>query len=284
MGLGGSGWFADSEGLLLTAAHVIGRPGRQIEVLMPGPQRIEAKLLAINLGHDLALLQVPPREDGYPALPVAEKLPAPGEEVWLLGTPLFRHNVLVKGSIAADATEFMFFDGRYVESVHIAATVPGGMSGGAWFDRQGRVVALQSSVISQNSIPIGVAGAVPCTAIRDLLKSRRNAATPTLGTAVEELWQHGREVLQRFPPKTEALVLRMIRKDGPAARAGLKEWDAVAAADGKPTRLSTDLLRIVRSKKAGETLKLTVIGPDGAGTRQVEVRLGKLEVAWPEAK
>ncbi len=100
----------------------------------------------------------------------------------------------------------------------------------------------------------------------------------------EKLWQHGREVLQRFPPKTEALVLRMLRKDGPVARAGLKEWDAVAAADGKPTRLSAELLRIVRSKRPGETLKLTVIRPDGAGVRDVEVRLGELEVGWPEAK
>ena len=40
--LDGSGWFADTKGMVFTAAHVIGRPGRRIEILSPAAGRLEA--------------------------------------------------------------------------------------------------------------------------------------------------------------------------------------------------------------------------------------------------
>ena len=239
-------------------------------------------MVAVDLGHDLVLLKVDPREGGYPALAVAERFPPPGSNVFLLGAPLFRHGVLLRGMVARDDSVFVYFTGRYVEAIHIAATVQGGTSGGPWFNRRGEIVGLQSGVMSMNSVPIGVASAIRCEAMGRLLKQRRNASTPTMGAAVEELWQHDRPVLDRFPPRTEALVFRAIQKDGPAARAALKEWDAVTAADGKKVRLSGELLRIIRSKQPGETVKLSILGPDGTGTREVDVRLGKLEVGWPD--
>ena len=279
--LAGTGWFADSQGLVLTAAHMIDRPGCNIELLSPVAGRVEVKLLAVDLGHDLALLQAARRKQGYPALTLADKLPPPGKTVFLLGTPLFRHAVLLRGMVARDNTTFEYTGGKYVEAVHVAATAQGGTSGAAWLNARGEVVGQQSGVMSQKDIPVGVCSVIPVGAIRALLKSRRSAATPTMGAAVEELWQHQRDVLKRFPPRTEALVLRAMQKDGPAARAGLKEWDAIVAADGQKVRLSGELLRIVRGKKAGQSLKLTVLGPDGAGTRQVTVRLGKQEAGWP---
>jgi hypothetical protein len=43
------------------------------------------------------------------------------------------------------------------------------------------------------------------------------------------------------------------------------------------------LLRLVRKKKPGETVTLTVLGPDGTGKRQVTVTLGRLEAGWPDS-
>jgi hypothetical protein len=56
----------------------------------------------------------------------------------------------------------------------------------------------------------------------------------------------------------------------------------ITAAADRPLRLTDELLRIVRGRKPGERLKLTILGPDGTGTREISVRLGKLEAAWPE--
>jgi len=281
--LAGTGFFVDKGGLLFTAAHVLDRPESRVEIISPALGRIEAKLLAVDMGHDLALFQLPAREEGYPALELAEEMPTVGERVFLLGTPLYRHKVLLPGMVARADNVFIYYPGRYVEATHIAAMVQGGTSGGPWMDARGRAIGVQSGTMREQNSPAGVAKMVPLAALRTLLTTRRNAATPTFGAAVEELWQHTHDVLKRFPPRTEALVLRQIQKDGPAARAGLKEWDAITAADGHRVRLTAELLRIVRAKKPGETLKLDILGPDGTGARQLEVRLGCLEAGWPQA-
>jgi len=280
--LDGSGWFADPKGLLFTAGHVIGRPGRKIEILSPVAGRREAKVVAIDLGHDLALLSVEPREGGYPALALAEKLPAPGDDIFALGAPIFRHAVMFRGMVARSDTVFEYYSERYVEVVQVAATVPDGMSGGPWVNRAGEVVGLQSAVMSLKSVPVGLAYMSPLPAIRQLIKSRRTAATAALGAAVEEPWQQARDLLDRFPPQSEGQVVKVLQKDGPAARAGLKENDLIIAAEGKKVRLTDDLLRIVRAKQPGQPLELTVLGPDGTGQRTLTVRLGKLEAGWPE--
>jgi len=279
--LAGTGTIVAPKGVVLTAAHLLGQPEVRVEVLSPELGRVEAKLLAVDLGHDLLLLSLPERENGYPALGMADKRPTVGERVYGFGTPIFRHRVLQPGMIARDDDVYVYYPGRYVEATHVAAMVQGGTSGGPWIDEQGRVVGVQSGTMRDNNAPAGIAKVIPLKPIRALLDSRRNAATATFGAAVEELWQHNHDTLKRFPPKTEALVLRQIQKDGPAARAGLKEWDAVTAADGNRVRLSGELLRIVRAKKPGDTLKLDILRPDGAGTRQVELKLGCLEVNWP---
>lgn len=281
--LAGSGFFVAPEGLLLTASHVIRRPGHTLEILSPAVGRLEAELVAVDLGHDLVLLRVASREDACPALPLAQRFPPPGEQVFLLAAPMFRHAVLLPGMVARDDTVFGYYTDKYVETSHVAATVPGGMSGGPWLNRQGQVVGMQSAVMSLNSIPVGVANVIPVEPMRTLLKRRRNAATPTLGAPVEELWQHQGDVLARFPPETEGLLVRQLNKDGPAGRAGLKQWDLITAADGQAVRLTAELLRIVRAKRPGQSLKLSVLGPDGTGRRELEVRLGRLEVGWPQA-
>jgi serine protease Do len=279
--LNGSGWIADSKGMVLTAVHVVEHPDRKLEIASPLLGRKDAKLVAVDLGHDLALLSIEPRKEGYPALRLAEKRPVPGTSVFVYGTPLYRHDVLVPGVIASADTAFEYYADRFNEVMHISATVPQGMSGGPWLNMAGEVVGLQSGVMSQNSIPIGIAFAVPLEAIRTLLERRKTTGTPSLGLIAEELWTQDQRMINRFPPKTEGLVIKLVQADGPALRAGLKESDMIIAADGKRVRLIADLLRIANGKQPGQKLDLTILRPDGTGQSTATVILGRLEVAWP---
>lgn len=280
--LNGSGSLVDASGLAITAAHVIGRPGNRVEVLSPVAGRRRAEVAAVDLGHDLALLRLEARDGGYPFLPLAERLPPAGADVFLLGTPVFRHAVMFRAMMARDEPTFEYLNAGYVLVLTVAANVPSGTSGGPWVDRHGALVGVQSGVMSNNGTPVGVAFAGPAGAVRRLLETRQSAATPNAGLAIEETWQQQRDFLDRFPPRTEGLVVKVLQADGPAARAGLKQWDLIVEAEGQAVRLPDELLRIVRSKKPGEALSLGVLGPDGTGKRQVAVTLGRLEAAWPE--
>ena len=282
--LNGSGSLIAADGLAITAAHVIGRPGLRVEVLSPVAGRRNAQVVGVDLGHDLALLRAEPRDGGYPFLPLADALPPAGAEVYLLGTPIFRHAVMFRGIVACDEPSFEHLNAVYVSVLTLAANVPSGTSGGPWVDRQGTLIGVQSGVMSTNGIPVGVAFAGLVGGVRRLLETQQSASTPSLGAAVEETWQQGRDVLDRFPPRTEGLVVKVLQADGPAARGGLKQFDLIVAFEGQPVRLPDEFLRLVRQKKPGESVTLTVLGPDGTGNRQVAVTLGRLEAGWPEPK
>jgi serine protease Do len=282
--LNGSGSLIAADGLVITAAHVIGRPGVRVEVLSPVAGRRKAEVVAVDLGHDLALLRAEPRDGGYPFLPVSDALPPPGTEVYLLGTPIFRHAVLFRGTVACEEPSFEHLNPGYVAVTTLAATAPSGTSGGPWVDRHGGLIGVQSGVMSNNGTPVGVAFAGFLGGVRRLLETRQSASTPNLGAAVEEIWQQGRDVLDRFPPRTEGLIVKVLQADGPAARGGLKQFDLIVASDGQAVRLPAELLRLVRQKKPGESVALSVLGPDGTGKREVTVTLGRLEIGWPEPK
>ena len=104
------------------------------------------------------------------------------------------------------------------------------------------------------------------------------------GVFVDEVWVLPPDQLRRFPPATEGMVVQSLQADGPAARAGIKKGEIIVAVDGQKVRLRDDFVRLIRAKKPGQSVELTVIGADGTGTRKVTVPIGKLEVAWPEEK
>ena len=202
--LNGSGWIADSKGLVMTAGHMLESPNQKIEVLSPLLGRKEAKVVAVNLGHDLSLLSIEPRKEGYPVLKLAEKCPPPGATLFLIGAPLYRHGLLARGTLACAETGFEYYGDRFNEVVYIAATVPRGMSGGPWLNAAGEALGVQSGVMSQAEVPIGVAFASPLDAMRTLLERRKTAATPSLGLIATELWTQERKTIERFAPRPRA--------------------------------------------------------------------------------
>ena len=192
--LGGSGSLIDAEGWVITAAHVIRQPGLRVELLSSAAGRCNAEVVAIDMGHDLALLRAEPRDGGYPFLPLADAMPPVGAEVYLVGTPIFRHTVMFRGIVARDESSFEYLNVGYVSVLTVTATVPSGTSGAAWVDRHGALIGVQAGVMSSNGIPVGVAFAGLGSAVKRLLETRQNASTPNLGAAVEEPWQQGRDI------------------------------------------------------------------------------------------
>src|SRR5690606_12269049 len=116
---------AAAHGLAITAAHVVKDRGR-IEVLSPVAGRLKAKLVATDLGHDLALLLVERPEDLFPYLELASERPVLGEELYLFGSPLFRHGMLLPGGLAKEGTHFEWNDrhNSYYEAYALSAMTP----------------------------------------------------------------------------------------------------------------------------------------------------------------
>jgi S1-C subfamily serine protease len=86
--LAGSGCLVDKDGLVLTAAHVRGKPDRACEVNVSALGRLRAAFVAVDLGHDLVLLRLPPRAEKK--VPGTVDRPSLASETLKQGTPCSR--------------------------------------------------------------------------------------------------------------------------------------------------------------------------------------------------
>lgn len=278
--LDGSGCFVAADGLVLTAAHVVkGKAGR-IEIISPVMGRLKAQPIAVDVGNDLALLRVDGGRKPYPWLKIAERMPAPTAPVLLFSSALWRHDLVLKGSVAKLSPSYCWQPGLrcYIRSYYIAGSSPVGSSGGCWVDTRGRVVGVQSGYLNnEDKSPVGIAFASPPDAIRKLLATKRSQEVATLGGAVEELWTQPPGFIARLPKGTQGIATAALHKDGPMGKAGLTKETIITAAEGKPVVYLDDLLSIVRSKKPGDQITLKVIEPIGKPPREVKVRLGKVK-------
>jgi|GEM_PF-243113 len=278
--LSGTGWFVGNDGLIITAAHAIPKHDARIEINSSQCKRTVVKLVAIDLGTDVALLEAPARDGGYKGLKLAENSQEVGDDLYMLGTPLFRHRIMQRGMASSDEVGIEHYNMRFVEINYISSMAQAGTSGGPWVNDQCEAVGMQSGIMIVSGAPAGLCFSTPLPKIKRLVETRKSAQTATAGLMCEELWQHGDDTIKRYPPGIEALLVKSTVKDGPAARAGVRGWDLITEVDGKKVRVVADLVRAIRSKKPGESARLTLLAPDGAGRRIVEVKLGCLEVNW----
>lgn len=288
--IAGMGTFVEADGHIITASHLFDRPGQRIEILSTAIGRHEVRIVAVDRGHDLTLLLVVPNEEEEklttPVVVLADAMPKTPESVYQLGAPICRRGVLQSGTMARDDTIFEYLGDQKAsfQVTHVCATVQQGTSGGPWVDRKGRLIGVQSATMMVSGAPAGVAFVSPLSAIKKIIKTKKTASTATLGVAVEELWQQSTSFVERFPQRTEGIILKVVHHNGPADRAGVEEMDMVTHVDGKRVRWIVDFMQAVRAHKPGEKVELEIMLPNGAGKEKVTIPAAHLEVSWVKAE
>jgi S1-C subfamily serine protease len=276
--LDGSAAIVSEEGLVLTACHVIRKKSKSYEALSPTLGRHPLELVCTDRSHDLALLSLPKREKPYPFLKVARNIPNEGRPSYLLGAPVFRHNLLITGYVAKKKSSFEWYDEAFAETFAIAGIGAGGTSGGPWLNAKGEIIGVQVASMTLGDIHQGIASAIPPTAIRSLIEKKETVVTPTIQAAVEEIWGQSPEFLEKIKPNTKGLLLRQVSKVGVAAKAGLKDEEIILKVGGKRIFERIEpFMQMLRRKKPGDTLLLHIANSKGEGQRAVKIKLAELK-------
>lgn len=278
--LTGSGVVVSGAGLALTAAHVVGDRTGRFEGRIPGVGRLPIEIIAVDRGHDIALLRLPVRRTPYAFLSLASVVPAPPSTVYLFGAPMYRHALLLSGAVARPDRVFEYLpdEAQYIEVLQLSGAAPPGTSGGPWIDRAGHLIGLQSALIHNGGAPVGVVNVAPLEALRALIRRGTDAHTATLGVAVEEIWEQGADYLKRFPKGTEGVRIARLHQGGPAQRAGLRVDDLITAVDGAPVRLRDTLLMAIRKKRPADSIRVSVRRPESSPFEAT------LTLGWLEAR
>ncbi len=264
--LAASGVMVDRRGFALTSAHILPSTDKKLEGRSANIGRRVFEVVARDPGHDLALLRFPRRTGGYATVKISGISPAPGTDIYLVGSAMYRHGLFLKGAVARTAPTFEYLSeqGHYARVMHVSGPSPPGSSGGAWVDERGRLVGIQSGLVHNNGAPVGLGYMSPRSAIKRLMRIKRDVVTGTVGLGVEELWEQTPEFIARFPKFRSGLVVKQLTKEGPAAMAGIREGALITAVSESPVKTRDEFLSLIRELPAGSTLGLTIQRDDGS--------------------
>lgn len=271
-----SGWFADGEGRVVTAAHAVRNTQAKFEILWPGQGRFSAHVLGSDPSHDIALLQVSGIGLPSPFIPLAKTVPGPRTRLHLYGMAQFRHGVWINGEVARAEPTFNYYSRLKWPTCCflVAAPAPPGVSGGPWLDERGAVAGTQSGFINQGSASSGLAMVSPPEAIAQLLARRESIPRATMGCGFEELTSQPAGFIRRLPPRMEGIVTIPIEPKGPAEQAGLTSESLICKVNGRPVHLQHEMIQILLSSTPGQILALEVWQADAKTPRKIVLTLG----------
>ncbi|HEX7100450.1 MAG TPA: trypsin-like peptidase domain-containing protein [Acidimicrobiia bacterium] len=257
---GGSGVIYDSDGLILTAAHVVAGT-ETVQVRLSDGTQYEGRVLGGDLDADVAVVQVD--ATGLPAAPLAlDKEVKVGQLAVAIGSPFGLDQTVTAGVVSA-VNQTVVGRGTFQSLIQTDAPINPGNSGGALANRDGEVIGINVSIYSTTGGNIGVGFAVPIDVAYDL------AQDIVAGEPIERAIL-GIQATTAEGQRPGALVISVEPGSG-ADEAGIERGDVITAIDGVRVTNIGDLVAQVGSHRPGETVQVDLIR-DGE-PMQLEVTL-----------
>ncbi len=275
----GSGVIYDKQGHILTNSHVV-EGAQQLLVALPDGRSFQAKLIGRDPMTDLAVVQISgsnlPLADlgDSNQLQVGDWVVAIGNALALGGGPTVTAGVVSALGRTVQEPSDTSPQGPYLfDVIQTSAPINPGNSGGPLVNLASQVVGINTLVAGQAEpgVPaqgigfaISIAAAKP---IADQLVATGKVIYPYLG--ISDIDLNPAIAAQLRITEQEGIVIRRVARGSPADTAGLQRFDVVTAVDGKSLSGDSDLQRILRDHKPGDTLTLSVI----RGTRKLTVKV-----------
>jgi serine protease Do len=278
----GSGFFVDSNGYVVTNAHVVSgayrvqvqlpkppppAPGKK-SILRPRGELLDATVVGTDAETDVALLKVPGA--GYPSLPFgnSDELRR-GRLVFAFGSPMGLENSASMGVVSAMARQLQ--EGDPMIYVQTDAAINPGSSGGPLVNTEGEVVGLNTFILSESGNSAGLGFAGPSNIVENVVRQLREygrVRRGVIGVNAQTLTPELATALDVNP--SYRVVLSDVLPGSPAARAGLRPGDVVTHLNGEPMGNGREL-DVNLYGAHGSLATLRIVRGDSAFTKSVRV-------------
>ncbi|MBX3013309.1 MAG: trypsin-like peptidase domain-containing protein [Caldilineaceae bacterium] len=283
----GTGFFYDQTGHLVTNYHVV-ENAQSIVVTLADGRIFPAALVGADASTDLAVLRV--QGDNLPqplALGNVDELQV-GQFALAIGNPFGLNGTLTVGVISSLGRVIESPDGRFIgAAIQTDAAINPGNSGGPLLDLQGRVIGVNSQIISTSGTAAGIGFAVPATTIQRVvpaLITQGYYAHPWLGIQTLDL---NTSRAQRFQeagmnlPVESGLLLTGVVPGSPAAAAGLQGGTQLVQWGNTQVALGGDIITAINNVAVANLQELTVYLEEetqiGEAVTLTIVRAGQLQ-------
>jgi S1-C subfamily serine protease len=262
----GSGFIWDTQGHIVTNFHVV-YGADAIQIVLDDQSSHDAKIVGVDPDHDLAMLKVQaPKHKLVPlALGNSQNLQV-GQQVLAIGNPFGLDHTLTTGVVSALGRSIKSVTDRTIEGViQTDAAINPGNSGGPLLDSAGRLIGVNTQIISPSGAFAGIGFAVPVQMVNRI---------------VPQIVKYGKVIRPGFgigliPERISArwgikgLAIAKVQQGSSADRAGLKParqtsrgrillGDIIQTVDGEPVRSFDDLARILDRHQVGDTVSIKI--------------------------
>ena len=266
----GSGFIIESNGLILTNAHVV-EGATTIYVTLTDKREFKAKLLGMDKRTDVAVVKIEARD--LPKLPLGDSSRVRvGEWVLSIGSPFGLENTVTAGIVSAKSRD----TGDYLPFIQTDVAVNPGNSGGPLLNTAGQVIGINSQIFSRSGGYMGISFAIPideAMRVADQLRTSGKISRGRIGVALGEMTKEVAESLGLGKPR--GAYVRNVEPGGPAAAGGIEAGDVILSFNGKDISKSTDLPRVVGETKPGTSVPVQVWRK--GGTRDLTVTVTDTE-------
>lgn len=267
----GSGFVIDTEGYIVTNAHVVGNAA-EVKVVLADGRELAARVVGRDAPTDIALLKV---EAGgrLAALAFGDSDAARvGEWVMAMGNPFGLGGTVTAGIISARGRQIGA--GPYDDFIQTDASINPGNSGGPLVNAAGAVIGVNTAIVSPSGGNVGIGFAVPSKMVERVVADlRENGRVDRgwLGVSLQPLDAELAAALRAGA--TKGVVVSSVEGGGPAATAGLMAGDIVTAIDGAAIASPRDLATAVGAVRPGQPV--TLAWQRGGEARQARIILGQ---------
>ena len=256
----GSGVIIREDGYIVTNNHVIDG-ATEIEVTLNNNEKYSAVLVGTDPATDVALLKVEAK--GLPFIPFADsdKLRL-GEWVIAIGSPYDLRSTITAGIVSAKGRSMPNYTGEFkIESfIQTDAAVNPGNSGGALVDKAGRLVGINTAIISQTGSYTGYSFAVPSNIVKKIvydLIDFGSVKRAMLGITMQPIDDKIAEEL-KLSSRNGVYIVEVL-KNSAADKAGLKKGDVLVAVDSVKITTPSSVQEVISRFSPGDKAELTVI-------------------------
>jgi len=260
----GSGFIWDAAGHVITNYHVI-EGAERVFVRFDSGKTAAAGIVGSSPDHDLAVLKITGLSFGLQPIPIGRSSTLKiGQAVFAIGNPFGLTRSLTTGVVSALGRRLPTRLGREIpDAIQTDAAINPGNSGGPLLDSAGRLIGVNTAIISGTGTYSGIGFAVPVDTVNRIapqIIARGKPARPGIG-----IQAGSPELAARF--NVDGVIVFQVRPGGPAANAGLigidvarqKLGDVIVAVNDNPVRTVAELANELEKVGVGQQVRLTIL-------------------------
>ena len=254
----GSGFVVSEDGYVMTNNHVVDGAD-EIYVIFSDGREYKTKIVGRTPEIDIAILKIESTEKFKPIEFANSDETKIGQWAIAFGNPLGLNNTMTVGVVSATGRSSLGIE-KVENFIQTDAAINQGNSGGPLIDINGRLIGINTAIMSQSGGSVGIGFAIPANLaknVKDSIISTGKYERPFIGIQLQDLTS---ELAKQFGLKsTSGVLISTVEPNSPAQKAGLKNGDVIIKLDNKSINSSGSLVGQIAAKKVGDNVTLVVM-------------------------